>query len=573
MADGVSLGLGIVSAVIQTYSAVTSAYDVYLSVKEFPSTYRELRTAFMVERYRLEQWGEQMLSDVQQQRIEKEHNVALWKLFQAVFDAMWNAFQESNKTLEDYGHIIGVPKSGEMSDVELLESMHIKQPPKRSVIGLARSLKFVLRDKRKMQQLVKELCYWNDSLDKMIDKLAQESMRRRLRVRFSTGNIDQLQQLQAAASILQHRDLEEMASARTVIEQGYSDEKSARTPDTPTEPPTPSTEERFRLEMNQLDFGQNLPFMTDQTRASATTSTGESIIVDWRLSRDDLWRKQNPKAFRQRTENLTKVLNSDLKALNVAVLHCIGYLDQSSTVTGYAFKIPPEAPAGQKPVTLHQLLTNVTKTSDVPDLGDRFELAKTLTTTVFEILNLGWVHKNIQPKNILFWPRPGTKGEIDFTKPYLVGFDISRPFQPGEVSEKPLADPDDDIYRHPDYRAQNSRSFLPSFDMYSLGIMLFEIGIWRNVGYQGQRRGSRPNLETHRSDPKFIEKVVMNGPVADLKRHMGAKYRDAVTACLSQDFDAIWDQERIFESPEARLQCFQASVQSRVVDAIAICSA
>lgn len=115
MADGVSLGLGVVSAVIQTYSAVTSAYDVYLSVKEFPSTYRELRTAFMVERYRLEQWGEQMLSDVQQQRIEREHNVALWKLFQAVFDAMWNAFQESNKTLEDYGNIIGVPRSGDMS--------------------------------------------------------------------------------------------------------------------------------------------------------------------------------------------------------------------------------------------------------------------------------------------------------------------------------------------------------------------------------------------------------------------------------------------------------------------------
>lgn len=115
MTDGLSLGLGIVSAVIQTYGAVTSAYDVYLSVKEFPSTYRELRTAFMVERYRLEQWGDRMLSDVQQKRIEKEHNVALWKLFQAVFDAMWAAFQESNKTLEDYGHIVGVPKGENMS--------------------------------------------------------------------------------------------------------------------------------------------------------------------------------------------------------------------------------------------------------------------------------------------------------------------------------------------------------------------------------------------------------------------------------------------------------------------------
>lgn len=141
------------------------------------------------------------------------------------------------------------------------------------------------------------------------------------------------------------------------------------------------------------------------------------------------------------------------------------------------------------------------------------------------------------------------------------------------MSEKPLSDPDDDIYRHPNYRSQNSHSFLPSFDLYSLGIMLFEIGTWRNVGYQGQRRSSRPNLETHNSDPRFIEKVVMGAPVMDLKRHMGAKYRDAVTACLSQELDSIWDRDRVFESPEARLQCFQTEVQARVVDAIAVCSA
>ncbi|KAL8718617.1 MAG: hypothetical protein Q9225_004258 [Loekoesia sp. 1 TL-2023] len=578
--DGFSLSLGIVSAVLQTYTAVTSAYDVYLSVREFPSTYRELRTAFMVERYRLEQWGEQMLSGVQKQRPDQpQHNPAVWKLFQAVFDAMWAAFQESNKTLEDYGHIVGVPKSGDMSDVELLESMQIsvKQPPKRSVLGLARTIKFVLRDKKKMETLVKELCYWNDSLDKMTSRLEQESMRRRLRVKFSTGNIDELQQLEAAAALLQHRDLERMAYARTVIERGYSTESGSRPLDaTSTQPgaTSPNNESDFRLEMNQLDW-HGLPFMTDQVRATATYR-GEGIIVDWRLCRDDTWRRQNPKAFRQRTENLTRVLNSDLKALNVAVLHCVGYLDQSSTVTGYAFRVPPGANPRQKPITLHQLLTNVTKTSDVPDLGDRFELAKVLVSTVFEILNIGWLHKNIQPKNVLFWPKPGTKDRWDLSKPYLVGFDISRPNQPGEMSEKPLSDPDDDIYRHPDYRAQDSRSFLPSFDIYSLGIMLFEIGTWRTVGYQGSRRttsSSRPSLETHKSDPNFVEKVIMDGPVMDLKRHMGAKYRDAVLACLSQEFDAIWDRGKVFESAEARLQCFQTEVQSKVVDAIAVCNA
>ncbi|KAI4282473.1 MAG: hypothetical protein L6R38_002897 [Xanthoria sp. 2 TBL-2021] len=529
----------------------------------------------MVERYRLESWGEKMLSDVQQKRVERgQDNLAVWKLFQAVFDAMWVAFQESSKTLDDFGHLAGVPRSGDMSDLQLLESMQlsVESPPKRSVVGLAKTIKFVVRDKKKMQQLVKKLCYWNNSLNEMISGLEQASARRRLRVRFSTGDIDQLQQLQAAAALLQHRDLEEMASARTVIERGYWREESPishpEAAPAPSDATTPVTD--FSLDMNQLEW-QGLPYITDQTRALATYK-GESIIVDWRLCRDDTWRRQNPQAFHQRTENLTEVLNSNLKALNVGVLHCVGYLDPSSTATGYAFKAPSDTTPGQKPTTLHQLLTNVSRSSDVPDLGDRFELAKALVSTVFEILNLGWLHKNIQPKNVLFWPKPGAK-ELDYGKPYLVGFDISRPNRPGEVSEKPLADSDDDIYRHPLYRTHNSHSFLPSFDMYSLGIMLFEIGLWRNVGYQGQRRSSRPNLETHNSDPHFIEKVVMNGPVMDLKRHMGVKYRDAVMACLSQELDAIWDLQREFESPEARLQSFQTEVQRRVVDAIAMCSA
>ena len=274
--------------------------------------------------------------------------------------------------------------------------LSVTSPPKRSVAGIARTIKFVMRDKKKMQQLVKDLCYWNDSLNEMISGLEQASQRRRLRVRFSTGDVDQLQQLRAAAALLQHRDLEEMASARTVIEKGYwKEEPPTSYPDaapTPSDAITPSTD--FRLEMNQLSW-QGLAFMTDQTRALATYK-GESIIVDWRLYRDDTWRRQNPKAFRERTENLTKVLNSNLKALNVGVLHCVGYLDQSSTVTGYAFRAPSDTTPGTKPTNLHHLLSSVFKTSDVPGLGDRFELAKALVSTVFEILNLGWLHKNIR---------------------------------------------------------------------------------------------------------------------------------------------------------------------------------
>ena len=76
----------------------------------------------------------------------------------------------------------------------------------------------------------------------------------------------------------------------------------------------------------------------------------------------------------------------------------------------------------------------------------RFSL---LFSIVFEIYNLGWLYKNIQPKNILFWPKPNSTATINISKPYLMGFDISRLNQPGEFTEKPLSCPGDKLCRHP----------------------------------------------------------------------------------------------------------------------------
>ena len=265
----------------------------------------------------------------------------------------------------------------------------------------------------------------------------------------------------------------------------------------------------------------------------------ESVIVDWHCCQDESWRRNNPSAFQERTANLTKILNSDLRPLSVSILHCVGYLNQNANVTGYAFRLPPEVAPGQASTNFHQLLTRVKSGSEIPDLGERFDLAKALVFTVFEIHNIGWMHKNIQPKNILFWPKSGTDNEPKVSRPYLMGFDIARPNEPGEVSEKPPIRPEDDLYRHPDYKGSNPKSFQPSFDMFSLGVILFEIGLWRNVG-SPHSRGSRSTLDS--GDRLYIENTVLNGPIHDLKRYTGARSRDAVLACLSREFDDIWNQ-------------------------------
>ncbi|KAL9035704.1 MAG: hypothetical protein Q9214_006459 [Letrouitia sp. 1 TL-2023] len=558
--DGVSLAL----TVVQTYRAVLSAYNLYVNVKDFSSTYRDLHISFMIEKYRLKQWGEHMLSEVEQNRLEQsEQDLGLWQLFQLVVDKMWNIFQENSEMMDDYSKLAGFSSEQEPSE-------STKSQPKSSIGVLAKKMRFVLRDRKKLEQLIKSLCDWNNSLENMSSKLLQDSFRRRLRTKFSTGNMEQLQQLEAAAVLLKHGDLQRLASARAVVEQGYLSEKLGD----PVEEKSTSAplESNYRLEMSQLEF-HGLPFITDQIRAMATWQ-GQSVVVDWRLCRDDTWRRENPKAFRLRTQNLTRILNKDLAPLGLSVLHCVGYLDQSSKVTGYAFRLPPDAPQDQGPLTLHQLLANVRQPSDVPGLGERFELAKALVSTVFEIHNLGWLHKNLSPKQVVFFKR-GNNPEPDLSRPFLMGFDISRPNAPGEVSEKPLSDPEDDLYRHPDYRSVNSQSFLPSFDIFSLGILLFEIGLWRSVGTQGQRRSSnrqeRPELQSHTSDPQFIEKVVTRDQISELKRFMGKIYHDAVFACLSKDLDHVWKNNE--SDQELRLQRHQFEVQTNVVDAVAICRA
>jgi hypothetical protein len=425
-------------------------------------------------------------------------------------------------------------------------------------------VKFVLRDKKRIEQLIQKLGFWNDSLDKMTSQLDQESSRRRLRTRLSTSDTTQLQHLEAAASMFVHPDIQRMASTRTVIEQAIQSDIQSMPQSVTIAGPSTSLESvsEYRIDQGQVHF-EETPYKSDEVRAMATYKQ-DSIIIDWRYCQEDTWRTANPAKFQHRAASLTKILNSDLRPLNVSVLHCIGYLDQTSDVTGYAFRLPPGALPGQKPSTLHQLLTQVKSGTDIPDLGERFELAKALASTLFEIHNVGWMHKNIQPKNILFWPKPGTGviGEPNISKPYLMGFDISRPDGPGEFSEKPAIRPEDDDYRHPDYRGEKGRPFQPSFDIYSLGIILYEIGMWRKVN-------SRPGAVL--KDPHYIEATMLNGPVQDLKRYTGIRYRNAVMACLSQEFDAVWEEQG--DDRQERLRTYLGQVQNKIVDAISRCAA
>jgi hypothetical protein len=112
--------------------------------------------------------------------------------------------------------------------------------------------------------------------------------------------------------------------------------------------------------------------------------------------------------------------------------------------------------------------------------------------------------------------------------PYITGFSISRPDGEGEKSldkeREKFA-----LYLHPDLRVADPQKQPPRFsrkyEIYALGMLLFEIGIWRAIDEVIKDGSSLPAQ-------KFTQTVV-DRCSKDLPFYVGNQYRDVVVRCLT----------------------------------------
>lgn len=152
-----------------------------------------------------------------------------------------------------------------------------------------------------------------------------------------------------------------------------------------------------------------------------------------------------------------------------------------------------------------------------------------LAIGLLELHTVGWIHKGLGSHNVLLFSDPN--GKVRYDKPFISGFDFARPDRPGEVSlfTRPSKF---DIYRHPELRALKPSPDVskPSssrvHDVYGLGLVLFEIGMWMP-------------LESYTKANLSLEdfRARIQGYVArDFGLWMGNPFRDAVQSCLSGEY-------------------------------------
>jgi serine/threonine protein kinase len=293
---------------------------------------------------------------------------------------------------------------------------------------------------------------------------------------------------------------------------------------------------------------------TQETRCEAVYNppkeSAQRVWIEWKDYNYTPGDSRPAPLIIERAQKLAALLHHRPKPKHFRVPHCLGYFDKamhnrredgdSSPISpveddneyrvGFVFKKPedvlPEAP----PVSLLQLLLK----EDKPRVTDRVALAKAIANCILYLHSVNWLHKGLRSHNIVFF-RTKDSNKIDYSKPYISGFDFARPARPGEPTELPKDNIEFNLYRHPS--TQNAgigprEGYRKSFDIYSLGVVLVELAHWAPI-----ERILDIDIKNPKPRPKIAagvrERLLEPEQIAALGANMGEIYEKLVTKCIA----------------------------------------
>ncbi|KAF2122527.1 kinase-like domain-containing protein [Lophiotrema nucula] len=265
--------------------------------------------------------------------------------------------------------------------------------------------------------------------------------------------------------------------------------------------------------------------------------------IMWMKSTDSEEFEQNGEIMFDRVQELVTLLRQS-KPKQFRVLECLGaFHHPGHHQFGLVYSFPDNE---STPIRLDYLLKGGRSSRPRPHMGQKLALARALTASVQSLHISGWLHKDINAYNILFFTPSRSKGDVDYAKPYLVGFQQSRQDayidgpdpkgKPTPYTEGP--DPNQRLpqYQHPIYRAGNT-SFRREFDYYSLGLVLLEIGTWESLSQVFNKFPTATSSELRALYVNICDKQILE--------RMGPTYHEATTACLQSDTQLVGEEGRV----------------------------
>ncbi|KAK1139533.1 hypothetical protein N8T08_000673 [Aspergillus melleus] len=182
---------------------------------------------------------------------------------------------------------------------------------------------------------------------------------------------------------------------------------------------------------------------------------------------------------------------------------------------------PTDLLQGLKPKQLVSLF-QTKEDNQIPNLETRFRLAYDLLMAVLQLRSQNLVHGNINSSNVLIFPglTNSNNDEVSLTEnlqhPYLTSF---AQFSANGSTPEPLSS---SMYRHPDDKRSLEDDAAWAYDLYSLGLVLMEIGLWAPVSRLWKMKYNN-SMFKQRIENVYLQKL---GPKC------GSAYLHVVQLCL-----------------------------------------
>lgn len=253
------------------------------------------------------------------------------------------------------------------------------------------------------------------------------------------------------------------------------------------------------------------------------------VLIDFKV-RDDTFSYIDTNSKKTELNHLVQTLRIAVQKSDMfRVLYCHGWYEAFDHY-GLVFRPPTENLRCESLSNI--LLQEKLRILLLQDIENRVRLAQALAWTTLELHSVDWVHKSLNPDNILLFGEEIGEGSIrfDWSSPYLVGFGSSR--SNTGVSDQQSGDQIEfgtRIYLHPDRQLKEYARYQKIHDMYSLGIVLLEIGQLKLL--RESRSASRlQECSPHQLKDTFVKKAKA------LKIVLGKRFTKAVVTCLTGNF-------------------------------------
>ncbi|KAH8655984.1 hypothetical protein BGZ60DRAFT_146472 [Tricladium varicosporioides] len=251
------------------------------------------------------------------------------------------------------------------------------------------------------------------------------------------------------------------------------------------------------------------------------TIDGKNVLIEYKEASQDSY-GWVPKETTERILQLA-ALCSVQTIDDFRMLPFEGYFEEhTKSRTGFVYSLPEHHNDASSIISLLKAIP-LAPSIDRPPLGQRFKLARKIAQAIYCFHSHGWVHKNLRSENIIFLR------EKDYEKPWLFGLEYCR-LESDFSSRRNDWNIERNIYRHPERWGRPSVPAKKAHDIYALGVVLLEIGLWQRAitlsldttnGFRHCKRG-----ETVQS--QFREQTE-----ARLGYTMGEKYQRIVLMCLA----------------------------------------